>query len=136
MDGRFTIRNASSKRTIYLKMSGTFTAEQMRNFVSEYNVATDTYKGRKHLVMADMRGMKPNFPEVAEIFGGAILYGRKNGAVRCAHLSDDTIIRLQAARVARKNSPGDDITVDVVSEDEAERVLDEARQKLEKSDAA
>jgi hypothetical protein len=83
------------------------------------------------MVVADMRGMKPLHPPVAKLLGEAIGYGRKNGAVLCVHISDHTVQRLQASRVARENSPTDDITVDVSSLEEAERVLDEARSRLD-----
>jgi hypothetical protein len=46
------------------------------------------------------------------------------------HLSDDSVARLQAARLARQASPYDDSTFDVVSLDEAEKVLTELRLKL------
>lgn len=87
--------------------------------------------GAKHMVIADMRGMKPLHPPVAKLLGEAIGYGRRNGAVLCAHVSDHTVQRLQAARVARENSPTDDVTVDVSSVSEAERVVAEARSRLE-----
>ena len=87
--------------------------------------------GAKHMVIADMRGMKPLHPPVAKLLGEAIGYGRRNGAVLCAHVSDHTVQRLQAARVARENSPTDDITVDVSSVAEAERVVSEACSRLD-----
>jgi len=56
---------------------------------------------------------------------------RKDGVVLCAHISDHTVQRLQLQRVAREISAYDDITVDVVTLDEAHRVLGEARLKLD-----
>jgi len=70
-------------------------------------------------------------PPAAKLLGDAIGYGRRNGCVLCAHISDHTVQRLQAARVARENSATDDITVDVSSVDEAERVVSEARSRLD-----
>jgi hypothetical protein len=81
-------------------------------------------------VLADMRGMRPTHPDVAAILGAEIGYARERGCVRCAHLSDDTVQRIQAARVARLASPGDDVTVIVGTVSEGERVLEEARREL------
>jgi ATP-dependent helicase YprA (DUF1998 family) len=111
-------------------MEGKFDARTMREFADEYVKATETYQGKAHVVLADMRGMLPLQPEVAHIMGQGIGFGRANGAKRCAHLSDDTIQRLQAARIARLSSPNDTVTVDVVSLEEAEAVLVEARRSL------
>ena len=101
----------------------------MRDFSREYREATDLYAGKKHLVLADMRGLRSSVPEAAAVFGEAIGYARKRGVVCCAHLSDSTIARLQAARLAREFSPGDDVTIDAVSLEEAEKVLAEERKK-------
>jgi len=126
----FFVRNDQEKRTIHVLMKGTFDAEVMRAFSDEYLRATDEYRGKAHLVFADMRGMKPASPEAAAVLGSAIGQARKRGVRCCAHLSDSTIQRLQARRVARENSPGDDVTVDVVSEAEATKVLAEKRELL------
>jgi hypothetical protein len=112
-------------------MSGIFDEAAMRDWAGRYRRATDAFGGRPHLVLADMRGMKPTHPQVAAILGDEIGYARRNGCVRCAHLSDDSVQRMQAARVARMASPGDDVTVTVNSVAEAERVLDEARRELQ-----
>ncbi len=102
----------------------------MKEWAEAYKAATDSYGGGKHLVLADMRGLKPATPEVAEIMGEAIGYARSRGVACCAHLSDSSIQRLQTARLAREASPHDDVTTDVVSPEEAERVLEEARARL------
>lgn len=104
--------------------------QEMKEWAEAYVAATDAYAGGHHLVLADMRGLKPAGPEAAQIMGNAIGYARARGVACCAHLSDSTISRLQAARLAREASPSDDVTTDVVSFDEAERVLDEARARI------
>ncbi len=124
------VRIDKAKLTVYAKMSGVFAEADMVEWAAEYRKATDSFQGRPHLVLADMRGMKPTHPDVAAILGAEIGYARQNGCVRCAHLSDDTVQRLQAARVARMSSPGDDVTVVVGTVQEAERVLEEARREL------
>ena len=124
------VKNDPEKRTIYVRMSGFMREDEMKEWAEAYKAATDTYKGEKHLVLADMRGLKPAGPEAAEIMGQAIGYARARGVACCAHLSDSTIARLQAARLAREAAVGDDVTTDVVSLEEAERVLAEARSRL------
>lgn len=103
----------------------------MREWAEAYRNATDTYEGGDHLVLADMRGMKPASEDTAEVMQDAIAYARSRGVACCAHISDSTISRLQTARIAREASEHDDVTVDVVSIEEAHRVLDEARQTIQ-----
>ncbi|HEX7118640.1 MAG TPA: hypothetical protein VF212_07630 [Longimicrobiales bacterium] len=104
--------------------------DEMQEWADAYIAATDSYGGGSHVVLADMRGLKPAGAEAAEIMGKAIGYARSRGVVCCAHISDSTIARLQAARIAREASPNDDVTTDVVSIDEAELVLAEARARI------
>jgi hypothetical protein len=56
--------------------------------------------------------------------------GRVPARVCCAHVSDVTVTRLQAGRIARQASEGDDVTIDCVSIEEAERALRERRLEL------
>lgn len=130
MKSELEIRVDKARLTIYCKMSGIFTEPDMQKCAEEFRKATDAFQGKRHLVLADMRGMKPTHPKVAAILGEVIAYGRRNGCVRCAHLSDDTVQRLQAARVARMATPDDDVTVVVNSIEEGEQVLEEARREL------
>ncbi len=102
----------------------------MKEWAETYVAATDSYGGGRHVVLADMRGLKPAGAEAADIMGNAIGYARARGVACCAHISDSTIARLQAARLAREASADDDVTTDVVSLEEAERVLEEARARI------
>jgi hypothetical protein len=126
----FNVRNESLERTIYIRMEGFFEESEMRAFCDSYRQATDTYQGQPHLVLADMRGMQIASIEVSKLLGDAIGYAREQGVACCAHLSSSTVQKLQAARLAREHSPGDDVTVNVVSPEEARKVLDEVRRKL------
>jgi hypothetical protein len=130
MHAKFEIQVDKRNWTIYCRLSGIFEEPEMRAWAAEYRAATDSFRGRPHLVLADMRGMKPTHPDVAAIMGKEIAYARLHGAVRCAHLSDDVVQRMQAARVARQASPEDDVTVCASTLEEAERVLNEARRDL------
>ncbi|HTV25622.1 MAG TPA: hypothetical protein VMG12_43300 [Polyangiaceae bacterium] len=130
MKPRFEIVPATGERTIRLRMSGDFDVGAMSQFLVDYKRVSQPLAGSPHLILADLRGLNPTSPEVAAIFGEAIEYSRAVGVVCCAHLSDDTITQLQAARLARKSSPQSDVTVDVASREEAERLLDEVRARL------
>jgi hypothetical protein len=123
----YSVRNEPAERTIYIRMEGIFEESQMRELAKLYLDATETYQGQPHLVLADMRGMHIASLEVAKVLGDAIGSARKLGVACCAHLSSSTVQKLQAARVARENSPDDDVTVNVVSPEEAHKVLEEAR---------
>jgi hypothetical protein len=59
--------------------------------------------------------------ELAALMGAEIGYARRHGVVLYPHISDDTVQRLQAARVARQYSTTDDVTIDVDSPEEAAR---------------
>lgn len=126
----FTVKNHQARRTIVIRMSGYLDEQHMTTFAKAYKDATDTYGGQPHLVLADMRGMTVTAVSAAKILGDAIGYARARGVFCCAHLSDSTLQKLQANRMARESSPGDDVTVNVVSTEEAERVLSEARARL------
>lgn len=121
----FDIKNELGRRVVRVRMSGTFDEKGMRAWCSAYRErATNPYKGKRHMVIADMRGMKTVHPSIAALMGAEIGHARVNGVVLCAHISDDTVQRLQAARVARQNSADDEATIDVATIEEAERVVD------------
>jgi hypothetical protein len=124
---RYSVRNESSERTIYIRMEGIFEESQMRELCRIFLEATEAYRGKPHLVLADMRGMHIASLEVARLLGEAIGEARKLGVACCAHMSTSTVQKLQASRLARENSPDDDVTVNVVSLEEAYKVLAEAR---------
>jgi hypothetical protein len=126
----FEVRNDARKRTIYIRLTGSPTVDELRAMDADCRAATDSYRGQPHLVLADLRGLGVLAPEGAAIVGQTIDYGRKRSVRCCAHLSDSSIVRLQTRRLAREVSANDDVTVDVVSLDEAERVLAEWRSRL------
>ncbi len=124
------LTNHPKLRTIRFVASGTLTDDDLETIGREGMALSDSYRGKKHLVLADMRGLKPSTPRVAEKLGELIVYQRSHGVSLCVHLSDESVTRLQMDRLSRKASPHDSATVDVVSLDEAEKVLSEARLKL------
>ncbi|HWL88912.1 MAG TPA: hypothetical protein VNO21_24075 [Polyangiaceae bacterium] len=117
-------------RTICVRLSGFLSEDDARRSAHLYRVATRTFAGRPHLVLADLRGLKPQSAVAAAFFGKTVAYGRENGVVCCVHLSDSIITRLQAARLASEVSGSDDITVDAASMADAERILAEKRRTL------
>jgi hypothetical protein len=127
----FDVRTDLKKRTIFTRMTGVFSEGDMQAWAKEYREATDCFQGSKHMVIADMRGMKTVDSTVAAILGEGIAYARKRGVVLCAHVSDDTAQRLQARGIARRNSASDDVTVEVASAEEGLKVVEEARSRID-----
>jgi hypothetical protein len=119
----FCVRNDPLYRTVYTRLTGLISRPEIDAWGREYRQVTDSYAGKRHLVYADMRGLVPLDGECARVFSDVITYARRRGVRACVHLSDSTIQRLQAARLARDASPDDDVTIDVDSETEAEGVL-------------
>lgn len=124
MKPEFEIRNDPMRRVVYVRMTGVFDEAAMQAWTKDYRArGTAQHAGKRHMVVADMRGMRTVHPSIAALMGAEIGYARRHGVVLCAHISDNTVQKLQAARVARQNSPSDDVTVDVDSPEEAERVV-------------
>jgi hypothetical protein len=131
MKPHWEVSNDIAKRTIYTRISGILSEEDVRAWAAAYREKTAAFKGRRHMCIADMRGMRPLSVAIANLLGAEIGWARKNGVVLCAHISDDTVQRLQAARVARQNSAHDDATIDCATLEEARRVCEEVRAKLD-----
>jgi hypothetical protein len=123
----YSVRNEPSERTIYLRMEGFFEEDEMKEFLRQLREANESYAGQAHLVLADMRGMQITSVEVSKLLGDAIGEARQKGVTCCVHLTSSTVQKMQVARLAREHSQGDDVTVNVSSIEEAEKVLQEAR---------
>ncbi len=114
-------RNAAGT-ILECRLTGLFAESDMLEACAEMRRAADRCEGQRHIVVADMRGMKTVHPSVARHMGEAIGYWRERGCVLCVHVSDDTVQRLQARRLAREYSPTDDLTVEASSIEEARAV--------------
>lgn len=125
-----SIKDDRAGRTIRITMTGFIKLDEMQTSSMTLRKLTDAYRGTEHLVLADMRGLKPAAPEAAEVLGATIAYVRQRGVVHCAHISDSSTVALQAARLVREAVAGDPGMTNAVSLEEAELVLDEARRKL------
>jgi hypothetical protein len=121
-----------ARRTVYARATGHYTAEDMRRNLGRLEEVMAQFEGKKHIFIADMRGMTLASPEVAHLLGETIRYGRSHGTVLCIHISNDVDHKLQAARAARQNSwEDDDVTIDVESVEEAYRVAAKLRSRLD-----
>jgi hypothetical protein len=121
----FEVTINRNRKTITFRASGLLSDDDMQQVLEEAKWATDGFKGKPHIVLADMRGMKLMSDKSAAAFGEIIRYGREHGTVLCVHLSDSSIARLQANRLARESSPQDDCTINVISREEADKVIHE-----------
>ncbi|WP_224248517.1 hypothetical protein [Hyalangium gracile] len=123
----YTVKNDTAERTLYLRMEGFFEEAEMKDFVRLFLEASASYKGQPHLVLADMQGLQISSLDVAKLLGDAIGQARQQGVSCCAHLTSSTVVKMQMTRLAREHSQGDDVTVNVGSLEEANKVLAEAR---------
>jgi hypothetical protein len=124
---QFSVKNEPSERTIYVSMAGFFEESEMKQFIQLYMEATASYEGKPHVVLADMRELQISSLDVSKLLGEAIGKARQQGVTCCAHLTSSTVVKMQMARLAREHSQGDDVTVNVGSLEEANKVLAEAR---------
>jgi hypothetical protein len=118
------------RRVVMFRAEGSLSAEELRAVLTECMRVTDLFKGGQHIVFADMRGLRPLSPEGAQVLGQIIRYGREHGTVLCVHLSDSSILKLQASRLVRENAPEDGTTVNVISPEEGWRVVEERYRAL------
>jgi hypothetical protein len=119
-----------SRRLITFRATGNLSLSEMKTIYEEAKWATDAFKGEAHIVLADMRGLATLTEDRQKVFADIIRYGREHGTACCVHLSDSSIARLQQARLAREASPYDDITINVVSIEEAEKAITEKQKTL------
>ena len=124
---QFSVKNEPSERTLYLRLAGFFEESEMKEFIRLYLEATASYGGKPHLVLADMRELQISSLDVSKLLGDAIGKARQQGVTCCAHLTSATVVKMQIARLAREHSHGGDVTVNVGSLEEANKVLAEAR---------
>jgi hypothetical protein len=124
---QFSVKSEPSERTIYVRMAGFFEESEMKQFIQLYMEATASYEGKPHVVLADMRELQISSLDVSKLLGDAIGKARQQGVTCCAHLTSSTVVKMQMARLAREHSQGDDVTVNVGSLEEANKVLSEAR---------
>ncbi|HYI00067.1 hypothetical protein [Hyalangium sp.] len=99
----------------------------MKEFIRLLFEASASYGGKPHLVLADMRELQISSLDVSKLLGEAIGQVRKQGVTCCAHLTSATVVKMQMGRLAREHSHGEDVTVNVGSLEEANKVLAEAR---------
>jgi hypothetical protein len=114
-----------SRKVLTFRATGVVTVAELQRTLVQVKTVLAPLRGAEHIVLADVRGLAPMSPEASELFGAVIRYGREHGTALCVHLSDSSIAKLQTARLAREASPQDQITVNVVSLKEAEKVINE-----------
>ncbi|HTT72228.1 MAG TPA: hypothetical protein VMG32_13470 [Anaeromyxobacteraceae bacterium] len=127
----FEVSLSLQRRVVRARLAGLFSVGQMQALAAALSQATHQFRGARHMLVVDMRGLRPLDPHLAKILAEIIVHGRRSGCVLCVHLSDSTVQRLRAHQVTRESSPSDDFTVDVSSDLEAERVTEEARSLLD-----
>jgi hypothetical protein len=125
----YLVENDRVRRLLSVRLTGFVRLDEMQSWDAHYRAQVDTYAGQPHAVLADMRGLDPLGADVADVLRDAIAYARQHGTVCCAHLSDSTISRLQARRLAREADAGG-VTINVVSLEEGRAAIDELLARL------
>ena len=128
----FSVRYLRERRRIDLRLSGVFDLRPMRRFCQEYRAVTALLRGEQHIVIADLRGLRPLAPAVAEHLAETLVWAREHGVCCQAHVADDLVSGMQLARLARGRSDGEDITVDCESLDDAVLVANEKLRELDR----
>ena len=123
----YSVKNETGDRALPVRMEGFFDEGEMKAFVQLLLEASASYGGQPHLVLADMRGLQISSLDVARLLGEAMGKARRQGVTCCAHLTSSTVVKMQMVRLAREHSQGDDVTVNVSSPEDANKVLAEAR---------
>jgi hypothetical protein len=118
------------RHLITFRASGSISVDELQQISADGRLLIDAFRNEPHIVLADMRGLPPLNEERQKIFGEMIRYDRERGCILCVHLSDSSIARLQQARIAREASTYDDVTVNVISPEEAEKLINESQSKL------
>ncbi len=113
--GTLRVTHNLTGRIIECRMRGLFGEADRIEAATTIRHETDLAAGKRHIVVADMCGMKTVHPSIARHMGEAIGYQRTHGCVLCVHVSDDTVQRLQAAHLARQYSRNDDVTIEADS---------------------
>jgi len=73
MKPEFEIKNDAPRRIVYVRLSGLFDEVSMQAWVKAYRTqGTAQHSSRRHMVIADMRGMKTMRPAVAALMGDEI----------------------------------------------------------------
>jgi len=145
--GKFEIRRDEKTRTLSIRMEGYFDVTSMQAFADSYKAETDAFKGRQHLVLADMRGMLLSGVDASKIFGEAIGYARtrKQFGKPLADLQAvqallaDSAVELEASRLlvhkaaAVKDAGAERITYEAAvaklfATEAAQRIIDRAVQ--------
>lgn len=128
----YNVRYLRDRRRIDLRASGVFLVPVMQRFCQEYRAVTGALGGEKHIVIADLRGLRPLSQTVAEVLQDTLDWARKNGVWCWAHVSDQPVAGLQVARLARGQRNEDDVTVECGSLDEAVWVANEKLRELDR----
>lgn len=84
-------------------LDGVVRVDEIKKFVVELQAATLGLAGREIKVKADVRGLKPASPEVAEMIRGVQEFGLKAGVKRVAEIVDSELTAMQLNRVARES---------------------------------
>lgn len=97
----FVIRVDRSHAIVEFELVGLIDVDEMQRFVEELRAATTALMGEEIKIKADVRGMRPASPEVAEMIRAVQAFGLRSGVTRVAEIVENDRVALQLNAVAK-----------------------------------
>ena len=115
--GSWNVDSSSRPGILSLRLEGTLTEDEMREFVRAHNEAIDALDGADYRVFCDIRELKPLSPKCAARFEEAKAYSSAHDNFRgSAVLVASKLIALQHQRTSTSSGV---MATELISEDEA-----------------
>lgn len=115
--GSWNVDSSSRPGILSLRLEGTLTEDEMREFVRAHNEAIDALDGADYRVFCDIRELRPLSPTCAALFEEAKVYSNGHRNFRgSAVLVASKIVALQHQRTSSASGV---MSTELISEDEA-----------------
>ena len=99
----YEIKTDATHHIIDFFLSGLVRNDEIDEFVSELQAATQAFAGQEIKIKADLRAFSPASPEVADKIKAVQEFGLQNGVKRVAEIVESDMVALQLNRVARES---------------------------------
>lgn len=128
----------TSRRTFHFRLSGFLSSEVLETHAAEieqrYQRAVDSFAGKRFLVYADLRGLKPLSEKANELVQRLMAYGMARGLYFSVNIVPSTLATISIRKAGQQTQTAA-VRATVGTEAEAEALLAEKRAELEKADA-
>ena len=99
----YEIKTDATHYIIDFYLSGLVRDEEIDQFVTELQQATQDFAGHEIKIKADLRAFSPASSEVADKIKAVQQFGLENGVRRVAEIVESDVVALQLNRVARES---------------------------------